>query len=149
MGKSGREKAPRKGRGEGTKKKRFSGSSEVLSQKPPSGRPKKNKLLLEPRGPLYGDGEENAEFCRHSALLNPESSLSLSELTNINHHTDEQDIVAELAADTGGEREGEGGKELEPLANQEEESLSLADFLEPQHSPGAGDASVWQEYGQI
>ena len=141
-GKSGKDKT-KKG---GSKKKKFAGSSDVLSrakdmsQKPPTGRPKKNKLLLEPRGPFYGD-DDSVEFCKNSTLLNPPLSSNLSELTNIHcDYEEEQVMVEERGIET---------LNLEPHHTDKEKSLSLADFIEPQLSPGSDDKSVWLEYGQI
>ena len=130
-------------KGGGSKKKRYGGSSEALSvgdrtsRKPPSGKPKKNKLPLEPRGPLYGDSDVGLH--RHSAFVD---SSHLSMLTNVHHCSKE--------VSTGNAGEGEGGKRLslQPFT-VDDESLSLEDFVQPQLSAGAHDESVWQEYGQI
>ena len=143
-------------RGVGFKKKRRAGSSEALSggssQKPPTGKTKKNKLLLEPRGPLYG-GEGDAELRRHSALVNSSSShLSLLTSVHDDHHM-ESPVVGTAAEDErggegGGEGEGEKRVELQP-SDSREETVSLTELLQPQFSPE--DKSSWQEheYGQI
>lgn len=125
----------------GSKKKRH-GSSEALSsardiaQKPPSGKPKKNKLLLEPRGPLYGGSDLGLN--RHSV------AVCLSELTNVHQQCD-------AGASVVGEQ-GDMQSDLVPMASTDNDSLSLTNFLHHQMSPGSMDndeKSFWQEYGQI
>ena len=123
----------------GSKKKRH-GSSEALSstkdiaQKPPSGKTKKNKLLLEPRGPLYGGS--NLELHRHSM-----NTACLSELTNVHQHSD-----------TGASEVGEERGRRSSYVPAADDSVFLTDFLQHQISPGDMDddeKSFWQEYGQI
>ena len=138
-------------KGGSSKKKRLAGSTEALAagsnRKPPSGKAKKNKLVLEPRGPFYGDDGDVVELRRHSALLSSSSS-HLSELTSVRHHCTE-DVA--MAGDQGEEgEEGEGNRRRLSLQPQEDDdSLCVTDFLQPQLSPEAEDKAVWQEYGQI
>ena len=125
-------------KGGGSKKKRYGGSFEAISgdrtsRKPPSGKPRKNKLPLEPRGPLYGG--RDVELYRHSAFVD---SSHLSMLTNVHHPSREAD---------GGVGEGGKRRSSHPFT-EDDESFSLEDF-QHQQSSGAHDESVWQEYGQI
>ena len=124
----------------GSKKKRH-GSSEALSstkdiaRKPPSGKTKKNKLLLEPRGPLYGGSD--LQLHRHSM-----DAMCLSELTNVHQQWD-RGASSEV---------GEEGGRRSSLVPAADDSVSMTDFLQHQISPGDMDddeKSFWQEYGQI
>ena len=139
----------------GSKKKRHTGSTEALShrdgsQKPPLGRPRRNKLVLEPRGPLYGLDGGGVELRRHSALLVETHSSQLSQMT----HVDRQGTPEAPEEEGGeGEEEEEGRRRvlsLESTVTMDDESLSLADFLRGQSPPpGSGEDSVWLEYGQL
>lgn len=136
-------KGKNRGQKGGSKKKRHRssealvGGSMDMSRKPPSGRQKKNKLLLEPRGPLYGDSEVEPHTL-DSELMN---SSHLPELTSMPHHCE---------VGSGDVREERSkGLSVQPFASAGDKSLSLAEFLEPQLSPGSDDKSFWQDYGQI
>ena len=117
-------------------------STEVLSSgKPPSGKPpKKHKLLLEPRGPLYSGGGE-VDTWRHSTALD---SSHLSELTSIHH-------CSEAVGTEEDTREKELKRlSLQPVAADGDKTFTLSDFLQPQVSPpDSDDKSFWHEYGQI
>ena len=151
----------------GSKKKHHTGSVEALSQrdvsqKPPVGRPRRTKLVLEPRGPLFGVEGGGSELRRHSALMVETHSSHLSQLTHVDYQEagetpegDHHDMGETPEVKEGSERE-EGREEsvlsLQPAAG-DGESLSLADFfhgqIAPSPPPGAEDDSVWQEYGQF
>jgi hypothetical protein len=156
--------AKKKGKGKdktgkaGSKKKhQHTGSMEALSGKPPLGRPRKNKLVLEPRGPLYGTDGGGTDLRLHSALMVESNSSHLSQLTHIDRqHDDAAELPAAVPSDrVGAEEEEEGERRLLDLQvatdGENRESLSLTDFLRRPLSPssGEGEDALVQEYGQI
>jgi hypothetical protein len=105
----------------GSKKKRHTGSTEVLSGrahrdasslKPPPGRPRKNKLVLQPRGPLYGEGGGSVELREHSALMVESSSSHLSQLTHVDYTTEPPPSRVSRGGETGEEEEEGGGVKM-------------------------------------
>ena len=152
----GKEKTTKGGAGSKKNKRQHTGSMEALSSgKPPLGRPRKNKLVLEPRGPLYGTDGGGTELRHHSALMVESRSSHLSQLTHIDRQYD-NDTTELPPVSTTGETEGVGREEeerrvLDLQVAADRESLSLSDFLQRPLSPSSveGEDAVVQEYGQI